>query len=756
MAENLRFIGKPIPRQDAVGMVTGTAPFFDDLKFPNLLFGRVLRSPYAHARIKTIDKSRAMALPGVKAVVTWEDIPDWKGGTPRIVRVLDKKVRHVGDTVALVAAASEKAAEEALRLIDVEYEVLPAVFDLDAALAPGASLLYEELGSNILPGGTPIYGPKCLQGVVQGDIVKGFAEADVIAEGIFGYENTPNALPPESIGAVAIWEPPNRATIYGTSQAPYMDKVSLFHVFNREVEVRSIGHNVGGSFGTKIMCWQVQAYAIILARATGCPVKLMFTKEEQMAAFTLRVGSRIQAKVGIKKDGSITAIEGVWHIDTGCYSFTSQCQVAVGSGELQIMTQCPNINLKNIMVATNRNASGATRGFGGQELKCSFMPILDLAMAKADLDPFEVLKKNFVKPGGGYYWRDGEWYDYRGVDYSKAMDKGAHLFGWKDKWKGWLRPSAINGMKRRGIGVGVHGNADIGEDAAESYIQLGYNGTATIFLCVSEHGTGQKSNYARMAAEVLQIPPEKISMSPADTLVTPFEFGPVGSRGTYAIGSAVINAAEDAKKKLLEMAAPRLGADPKDLDTVNGVVFIKGDPDKGIKWRMMGNDRTIIGYGRFDADFTMCNCLMSFVEVEVDIETGQVSLVRVVNATDIGRIIDPVGLQNQLNGCWGAAGIDSAIFEETIIDRRTGHILNANLIDYKWRTFAELPEATHAIMETPFPSHRFHAVGIAEITTAPGPSAALMATSNAIGTWMHAYPATPDRVLKAISKGNAK
>jgi CO/xanthine dehydrogenase Mo-binding subunit len=755
MDKNERFIGKSIPRRDGVGIVTGTTPFFDDLKFPNLLFGKVLRSPYAHARLKTIDKSRALALPGVKAVVTWEDIPDWKGGTPRIVRVLDKKVRHVGDTVALVAATSEQVAEEALRLINVDYEVLPAVFDIDAALAPGAPLLYEDLGSNILPGGTPIYGPKCLQGVVQGDVVQGFADADVIAEGIFGYENTPNALPPESIGAVAIWEPPNSATIYGTSQAPYMDKVSLFHVFNREVEFRSIGHNVGGSFGTKIMCWQVQAYAVILARATGCPVKLMFTKEEQMAAFTLRVGSRIQAKVGIKKDGSITAIEGVWHIDTGCYSFTSQCQVAVGSGELQIMTQCPNINLKNIMVATNRNASGATRGFGGQELKCSFMPILDLAMAKANLDPFDVLKKNFVKPGGGYYWRDGEWYDYRGVDYSKAMDKGAELFGWKDKWKGWLQPSAINGVKRRGIGVGVHGNADIGEDAAECYIQLGYNGTATIFLCVSEHGTGQKSNYARLAAEVLQIPPEKISMSPADTLVTPFEFGPVGSRGTYAIGSAVIHAAEDARRKLLEMAAPRLGADPKDLDTANGVIFAKGHPDKGIKWRMMGNDRTILGYGRFDPDFTMCNCLMSFVEVEVDMETGKVSLVRVVNATDIGRIIDPIGLENQLNGCWGAAGIDSAIFEETIIDHRTGHILNANLIDYKWRTFAELPEAAHAIMETPFPSHRFHAVGIAEITTAPGPSAALMATSNAIGAWMHAYPATPDQVFKALSKGTA-
>lgn len=756
MTDTHRYIGKQIPRRDAVEMVTGAAPFFDDVKFANLLYGKVLRSPHAHARIRRIDKGRAEALPGVKAVVTWEDIPDWKGGTPRIVRVLDQKVRHVGDAVALVAATTEQIAEEALSLIDVDYEALPAVFDIDAALRPDAPLLYEELGSNILPGGTPIYGPKCLQGVVRGDVGKGFAEADVIAEGVFGYENAPNALPPESIGALAIWEPPNRATVYGTSQAPYMDKVSLFHVFNREIEVRSIGHNVGGSFGTKIMCWQVEAYAIILARATGRPVKLMFTKEEQMAAFVLRVGSRIRAKVGMKKDGSITAIQGTWYVDTGCYSFTSQCQVAVGSGELQIMTQCPNMDLKNVLVATNRNASGATRGFGGQELKCAFMPILDQAMHKAGLDPLEVLKKNFVKPGGGYFWRDGVWYDYRGIDYTKAMDRGADIFGWKDKWKGWLQPSAVHGTKRRGVGIGVHGNADIGEDASEAYIQLGYNGTATIFLCVSEHGTGQKSNYARLAAEVLQIPPENISMSPADTLVTPFEFGPVGSRGTYAIGSAVIRAAEDARKKLLEMAAPRLGARPEDLDTADGVIFVKGSPDKGIKWRMMGNDRTILGYGRFDPDFTMCNCFMSFVEVEVDTETGKVSLVRVTNATDIGKIIDPIGLENQLNGCWGSAGIDSAIFEETIIDRRTGHVLNANLIDYKWRTFAELPETSHAILETPFPSTRFHAVGIAEITTAPGPGATLMAISNALGAWMHHYPMTPDRILQALAQGGAQ
>lgn len=752
MADTYRYIGKPIPRRDAVDIVTGAAEYMDDRKFPGLLCGKVLRSPYAHARINKIDKSKAEALPGVRAVLTWQDIPDFRGGTPRNVRILDSKVRCVGDAVALIAATTEEIAEEALDLIDVEYEVLPAVFDIDSALKPGAPAVYEEYPDNILPGGTIIYGPNCLKGVVRGDVEKGFAEAEVIAEGTFGYENIPNALPPESVGAVAHWKDPDKVTVWGTSQAPYMDKVTLFHVFNRKVDIRSIGSQVGGGFGTKIQCWQVESYAILLSRATKQPVKVVYTKEEHIASFVLRLSSRIHARVGMKKDGTLTAIQGTWYVDTGYYSFTTQAQVAIGSGELMIMAQCPNWDLKNHVVVTNRNASGSMRGFGGQELKCAFIPLLSLAMEKAGLDPFEVLKKNFVKPGGGYYWRDGEFYNFRGIDFSKAMNKGAETFGWKDKWKGWLQPTAVNGVKRRGIGVGVHGNADIGEDASEAYVQLGYNGTATIFLCVAEHGTGQKSNYVKMAAEVLQIPPERISMTPADSLVTPFEFGPVGSRGTYAIGSAVINAAENARQQLLALAAPKLGVSPDRLDTADGVIFIKDDPKKSIKWNTMGNDRTILGYGRFEPDFTMCNMMMSFVEVEVDTETGKVDLIRVVNATDVGKIIDPQGLEGQLNACFGTAGIDSAIFEETILDRRTGHIMNSNMIDYKWRTFAELPVIDHVVLETPFPSHRFHAVGVGEIATSPGPSAVLMAVSNAIGTWMHEYPMTPERVLKALGK----
>ncbi len=261
-----------------------------------------------------------------------------------------------------------------------------------------------------------------------------------------------------------MWEEPNKVTVWGTTQAPYMDKGSLFHVFNRQVEVRCIGNHTGGSFGTKVMCWQVQAYAALLSRATGRSVKVMFTKEEHMAAFVTRIGSRIHAKVGMKKDGSLTAIQGSWYVDSGYYSFTTQAQVAVGSGELMIMAQCPNWDLKNTVVVTNRNASGITRGFGGQELKCSFIPLLCLAMEKADLDPFEVLKKNFVKPVEGTSGGTATGM-ITGASTIPQPWRRSRTIRMEREMEGWLTPTAVIGTKRIGIGVGVHGNADVGEDA---------------------------------------------------------------------------------------------------------------------------------------------------------------------------------------------------------------------------------------------------------------------------------------------------
>ncbi|MEM2394493.1 MAG: molybdopterin cofactor-binding domain-containing protein, partial [Candidatus Bathyarchaeia archaeon] len=397
--------------------------------------------------------------------------------------------------------------------------------------------------------------------------------------------------------------------------------------------------------------------------------------------------------------------------------------------------------------------SGWIRGFGGQELKSALLPMLYVAMAKLNIDPVEFFKKNVVKAGDGYYWRDGEWWISRVVDFTKAIDKGAEVFGWKDKWKGWLKPTAVNGSKRVGVGVGVHGNADVGEDVTEAYVRLDPEQTATLFVAVPEQGGGQRSNLCKMVAEVLQIPLERVFISPPDSNVNPYEFGLVGSRGTYAVGSAVINAAEDAKKKLFELAAPKLGVTPDKLETCDGVIYVKDDSSKQITWRKaMGAMRTIMGFGRFEPDFSLCNFMISFVEVEVDTETGKAELRRIVNATDVGQIIDPLCLENQLNGCLGSAGVDTALFEETVLDPIDGRVLTTDLIDYKWRVFSDLPPINNVVLETPFPSHRFGAVGVGEIATSPGPPAVLMAISNAIGTWLHSYPATPDKVLKALGK----
>jgi CO/xanthine dehydrogenase Mo-binding subunit len=753
MAERYRFIGKATPRKDGLEIVTGDAKFIGDMKLPNMLHGKVLRSPYPHANLKKIDTSRAKRLDGVKAVLTYEDVPEWRGGMPVHVRILDSKVRFVGDVVALVAAENEEIALEALDLIDVEYEQLPAVYDVEEAMEPDAPQLYTQFPGNVLPNDCPGFGPKSLQEIVIGDVEQGFKEADIIAEGRYVYENIPNPLTAEPPGAIAAWEGPDHLTVWSSMQNPYWEGVLLYLRMGRKVHVRSIGTHCGGSYGTRLMSWQLTLYAAALASATHRPVKVCYAREEHFAAYVLRLGSRVHGKVGMKKDGTVTAISGEWLINTGVYSQITQGQLAVGCGEVQLMVRCPNWNLKPKIVCTNRTASGIVRGFGGQELKCAFIPLLTEAMEKADLDPMDFFKKNYVKPGDKYCWRDGNWWTCRGIDYTKAMEQGADAFRWKEKWKGWLKPTAVCGTKRTGVGVGVHGNADVGEDVSEAYVRLDPNATATIYSCLTEHGTGQRSSLCKMVAEVLQLPLECVFMTPPDSLLHPYEIGPFGSRGTYAIGSAVIAAAEEAKKKLFERCAQMLNATPEDLETEDGWVYARGKAGARIPWRAgMGFDRTLLGYGRFEPDFTIPNFMMLFVEVEVDVETGKADLVHVVSATDVGQIIDPLNLKNQLYGSLGSAGVDSALFEESILDKKSGRLLNMNLIDYKWRTFLELPTFQTVTLETPFPTHRFKAIGVGEISTAPGPPAVLMAVSNALGKRMYDYPITPDKILKALGK----
>jgi CO/xanthine dehydrogenase Mo-binding subunit len=752
MPNGYRFIGKATARRDAAEIVTGKADFIDDLKLPDMLYGKVLRSPYPHANIKTIDTRKAESVPGVKAILTYKNVPDWMGGTPPHIKVLDRKVRFVGDAVALIAANTEQIAEEALELVAVEYEELQAVYDAEEALKPGAPQLYEEFPGNLLPTVFPAFGPKSLNELVFGDVEKGFKEADVISEGAYAYDTVPNPLPIEPPGVIARWEGPNKVTIWSGAQSASWHRFVMLSMMGFP-EIRSISTHCGGSFGSKHYALMPCFYAAALAKKTGRPVKVYYSKEEQFGVFVLRLAARFKGKVGIKKDGTVTALSGELFFDTGAFSDMAQAQVAVGCGEVQLMLRCPNWNLRTRLVCTNRNPSGVVRGFGGQELESALLPVLTDAMQQADLDPVKFFEKNYVRPGDGYFWRDGKWYVNRGLDYTKAIERGAKIFGWKKKWKGWLRPTAVNGAKRIGVGVGVHGNADVGEDVSEAYVRLTPDARVTIHVCVSESGMGQRSSLCKMVAEVLQIPVERVTVTPADTLVNPFEFGLVGSRGTYALGSAVIAATEDAKQDLLKRAAPLLEATPEELETTDGKVYVKERSSRSLSWsKVIGIARTCTGFGRFEPDFSMPNFIMLFVEVEVDVETGKVDLVQVVPASDVGQIIDPLALRGQFHGCLGSAGLDTAVFEETVLDRSTGRIVNMNMVDYKWRTFRDLPEFRNVILETPISTHRFKAIGVGEITTSPGPGAILMAVSNAVGVRLTKYPLTPDKILKALGK----
>ncbi|MGA3127640.1 MAG: xanthine dehydrogenase family protein molybdopterin-binding subunit [Candidatus Korobacteraceae bacterium] len=738
---------------DAHDIVTGRSKYTGDIKLPEMLYGKVLRSPHPHANIKGIDTSKAEALKGVRKVLTYKNVPKWMVGMPATVPVLDDKVRFVGDAVALVAADTEKIAEEACDLITVEYEPLPAVYDFKQALEPGGPQLYKQFENNVLTPGCPVFGPNNLKNLTIGDADKGLTEADAVTEGNYVFENIPNPLPPESPSAIAQWTGPKSVTIWTAAHHAHMVRWKMMPKFNFD-DVRAIVGPCGGSYGSKSCSTQVVLYAAALAKVTGRPVMVNYTKKEHLDTYVLRLSSSINAKVGVNKDGKVTAMKGEWLVNTGVFSEMTQGQVAVGLGEVQLLLRCPNWDLKNKIVVTNRQASGIIRGFGGQELKSAFIPIVTLAMQQADVDPVEFFKKNFVKPGDKYLWRNGEQYTYRGIDYSPCMEKGAEVFDWKSKWKGWLVPTAATGTKRRGVGVGVHGNCDVGEERSEAYVQLRPGGSAVVFTAISEPGMGQRSNMRKMAAEVLNLPLDKVNMSPPDSLVTPYDFGLSGSRGTRAVGTAVIMAADEALKKLFTMGAPKLGAKPEELETKDGLIWARSNPDKKLPWiAVLGLDRTVQGEGLYEQDFSLCNFIMTFAEVDVDIETGKVDLVRVLSTTDVGQIIDPNCLTNQIHGGLGAAGLDSAIFEETVLDRSLGRVLSSNLIDYKWRTFEELPEFQTIILETPVEaSHRFKAIGVGEITTAPGPSAILMAISNAIGQRMFEYPITPARILAALGK----
>lgn len=750
-----RYIGKHENRADADDLMSGRQKFLDDLVMPGMLIVRVLRSPYPNCLIKSISTEKAAALPGVVGVCTYKEAPDWKCGLPNHRRVLDRHLRFTGDSVALVAAESIEAADEALDLIEVEYEVLPFVLDCEEALKPGAPQLYPAFKNNEIPKITP-FSAEPFNQIFVGNPQEAFKESRYVSEGYMRYENMAHPLPPESPGCIARWTNPQAVTVWYNGGAPHLQK------FNTEasipgVAVRVIACHAGGSYGSKQLIPHMILQAVLMAKITGHTCKFIMDKTEHLLTYELRQGSRIRGKVGMTEDGLINAVDGMWYTDSGMSSTYAQAMTAVGLGECQaFLGKCKNWHLDTKLVATNHSSQAPIRGFGGQECKSVLVPMVCNVIRKANMDPLEVFKKNFVKDGDRYIWRDNVWWDVHSVDYTKAFDESAKAFGWKDLWKGWEKPywTSADGRYARGVGVGVHGNADIGEDPTEGMVKLHPFGSVTLELCVGETGGAQRHAVQKMVAEIMKVPMDGVQVVDPDTHGTGYDAGMIGSRGTITMGTTAIRAAKDARRKLLEMASVKLNINVEELDTENFMVTCPRHQNLHLPWiAICGSpEMTITGSAKYKQNFDKPNFALYLADVEVNLMTGEAKLLRALEGSDVGQIIDPINIRMQAEGSFGSAGADTGLFEEMVMDRKLGRFMTGNMIDYKWRTFNEFPPFDTVLLESEFDSESFHALGFGEITPSPAPAAILMAVSNAIGHPITEYPCSPTVVLRAMGK----
>lgn len=762
---NYRHVGKYMPRIEAKDIVTGHATFLDDYNVPGQLYGKTKRSPYPHAKIKSIDISKAEAYPGVRAVVTYKNVPEqWGLGLPVHRHLLEDEVWYVGDLVALVAADTVEIATEALDLIDVEYQELPAVYSAEEALKEGAPQLYKRFPGNHVDNGIKYFQPDGpWWQIIRGDVKKGFEESDYIAEDKVEFNKMPFPGAPEAPSVIAKWTGEENFTLWASSQSSHILKLMAEgRIPKSNFDVRTF--NVGGSYGNKQSMMTTVLSACMLSKVTAKPVKIIMTKSEQLMCYEVRLGSTMNAKIGMTKDGIVNAIEGKWLVDTGAIADSVQGQVGVGLGEAQLVcAKCPNWNMDSEIAVTNRQAAGIVRGYGGQELNSCLERLMCTAMKAGNFNPLDVFKKNYIAPGDRFIWRDGRWWQSRSsMFFPEAMQGAADRFGWDKKWVGWNKPYWVSedGKRARGVGMGVIGNADINEDNTEAIVRIIPDlvgnpraSRAVIEMDITESGMGTRSNVVKQVAEVLNVPVDRVYITEPGSKYNPSNYGLCGSRGVITTGKAATLAAEECKKKALELAATYFKRSVDQMETKDFVVYVRDTPELKVPmFKLCPKELSIVGYGKHMELFNIPSCIAVFADVEVDLETGRQRLLHIGAGTDIGQVLDPKALEMQLEGGIGSACFDTASFEECIQDHETGRLVTSNLLDYKWRTFNEFPTYDAYVMESQIDSYMFRALGIGEVSGAAGAGAVLMAISNATGVDIKEYPATPAVILKAIGK----
>ncbi len=745
----LSAVGKNVTRTDLRDKLTGEAKYSADLKLPGMLHGLVLRSPHPHAEITGIDAESARRLPGVFAVVTPFDVP--QGRLAHDVAVLDARVRFVGDEVAAVAAVDLDTARRALDLIQVDYRVLPFVLEPEDALKDDAVAIH--------PGGNLASDPISLE---RGDVERGLAEADLLLEGDYVIP-THSATPLEPRVALAAWEG-DSLTVWKTSRGVHVDRDALAGALSVPASrVRVVGPYMGGGYGNKDES-RLASLVAVLAQRAGRPVRLEYSRQEEFVAGRVRHAARIKMKVGVKNDGSITAIYADALLDTGAY-LSSGPGVArrTGQGALYLY-HCANVRYEARLAYTNRPSAGSYRALGAPQGHFALETLMDRAAEALGMDPLEFRRKNHVRPEGQPGVRTSppdQIVDSQpvegGIPFSsnalgQCLELGADAFGWNSTRTGYDSTDPDKKIGR-GMSMMVYRGGPGSVSAAE--VSIDRSGNTTLTTGLIDVGEGATTVLAQMAAEVLGMDAWDISVVSADTRGTPPAPITAGSAATFSTGTAVVDAATQVKEKLLELASTGLEAPVQELDLAEGSVFVKNDPSRRMsvaEVAQASGDETISALATINpgsADYIVNSFGAHFVEIEVDTVTGRVTVLRYVAAHDSGRIINPRMALNQAEGAISQM-LGFALSEELVTDGPTGITLNASYLEHKSPTVLDYPDIQVIFADVVDPVGPLGAKALGEVPSI-GPAPAIAnAIYDAVGLRLTRVPFTPDMVLQAL------
>ena len=759
-------IGKSPPRLEAAEKAAGQALFSGDMVMPGMLHGALLTSPHAHARILSYDATAALALPGVRAVVTAEDITG--GAIGPLVRdehaLARGKVRYIGEPVAAVAAESEAVARLAARLVEVEYEELPAVATIAEAMAEGAPLLHEDFADYFKIYPAPENGGNLMTRgeAVMGRGVEGFDEADIVVEGVYEVGAQYHAYM-EPVSVLAAFAPDGRVTVWSSTQSIFRVQANLHEGLGIPMtKIRCVAARVGGGFGGKAEV-SGELVAVMLARKAGAPIRLVLSRDEDMASMRARHPGTLRVKTGAKADGALVAREVELWFDAGAYADDSPAVLSVSMQYARGPYNIPHVHVLGHAVYTNKLRFGAFRGFGNPQASFAGESQMDELAEKLGIDPIELRIKNAIKAGD-------RWLGGQTITSSALGDALQAVRAASD----WTRPRTAPAGCRRGLGVSAvaHTCAFL---SAGAIVRLQGDGTVIVNTGAVDIGQGSDTALSQMCAAALGLDIEQVSFATPDTDSAPYNYGTVASRVTYTVGHAVHEAAMAVCAQLFDHAAAMLECAPERLELrPGGRVGVSGEPARNAEvsfadiagrslWAVGG---PITGSGSFmtsdplDPEHTKTSGLLDLgalsvrsfgaqaVEVEVNEATGAVRVVEAWCAHDAGRAVNPGAVESQIHGAF-MQGMGYALTEELLWE--DCRLVNPSFMDYKFPGAMEAPERINAIiLETAEVSHPLGVKGVAEQPLVAAAPAINNAVSAATGLRLKQIPLTPERVLAAL------